>query len=386
MRFALLLVLLGGAALAHPHESPSLWVDLEIRETEVLLVVSSEVSSLGAWGLEPGSLVEPMEEAARAGVLARAAEHFATRNTVAIDGARALPTGRGLRMPQDDKGIDLYGYLSFTFAYACERKARTVTLHWEDFGWALWQERVVVPGLVKVHPRVDMFGVTPEEPEYTWHAPVEGRAPPLDGSRQLPRQEGTRVPMASVALAMVAILAVALPRRRPLGTRLAGAAVLLAAAFLVRDRAVYAWRPSVDRPSQAQAAEIFRTLQANLYAAFEAPTEEGIYELLAASVEPQALDPIYIEICEGLILRQQGGPVATIERVEPVETLVEFPSPEAPLFEARWRWRLHCVVSHFGHVHRRINEYEALFRVAHDGDGWRIRGFEVLDRKRTDLD
>ncbi len=383
MRFALPLVLLGGALLAHPHEAPSLWVDLEVKAREVLLTVSAEVSSLGAWGLEPGVLVEPMDDATRTSALSRAAEHFRTANAVAIDGIRALPTGRALKMPQDDKGIDLYGYLSFTFAYACEERPRRVALHWDDFAGALWQEQVVVPGLVKVHPQVDTFGMTPQEPEFTWHAPVEGRVAPRAERGGRGGGGPARVPVVSIGLALMAVAGLVVARRRPWGVRLAGAGALLIGALLLRD---YAWSAPVERPSHAQAAEIFRTLQANLYAAFDAPSEEGIYDLLAASVEPQAIDPIYVEICESLILRQQGGAVATIERIEPVETIVDFPTPGGLHFEAKWKWRVHCAVSHWGHVHRRINEYEALFRVAHDDRAWRIRGLEVIDRKRIDLE
>jgi len=103
------------------------------------------------------------------------------------------------------------------------------------------------------------------------------------------------------------------------------------------------------------------------------------------------LDQLYLEVYESLILRGEGGAVCDVEKVELVEGSVRVePDPEqqeqaaAPSFEADWLWRVHGLVSHWGHSHQRTNQYHALYTVAHDGASWKIADVEVLDHERIE--
>ena len=51
----------------------------------------------------------------------------------------------------------------------------------------------------------------------------------------------------------------------------------------------------------------------NIYGAFDAASEDEIYDLLATSVDTALLDELYGEIYESLILRSEGGAVCRIE-------------------------------------------------------------------------
>ena len=53
---------------------------------------------------------------------------------------------------------------------------------------------------------------------------------------------------------------------------------------------------------------------------------------------------------------------------------------------AGYRWRVYGVVTHFGHTHARINEYEAEYLVRHNGRSWRITESRVRQNKRVTMD
>jgi hypothetical protein len=143
----------------------------------------------------------------------------------------------------------------------------------------------------------------------------------------------------------------------------------------------------VARPSPEEARAIFETLHRGIYDAFSAETEDEIYDRLAVSVDRSLLDDLYGEIYESLILREQGGAVCSIESVEVLDGEVHLPTdPDAPPgFQVDWTWQVNGVVSHWGHLHHRRNEYEALYTVGHDGTAWRITGVDVLEHRRIDL-
>jgi hypothetical protein len=58
------------------------------------------------------------------------------------------------------------------------------------------------------------------------------------------------------------------------------------------------------------------------------------------------------------------------------------PESNAPAFQIRSRWRVHGAVYHWGHVHSRTNEYQALYSVAEVDHNWKINGVEVLGQRR----
>ena len=43
-------------------------------------------------------------------------------------------------------------------------------------------------------------------------------------------------------------------------------------------------------------------------------------------------------------------------------------------------------VAHWGHIHRRLNEYRAVYSVQHDGRSWKIAGVDVREHSRVEED
>jgi hypothetical protein len=64
---------------------------------------------------------------------------------------------------------------------------------------------------------------------------------------------------------------------------------------------------------------------------------------------------------------------------------VAFPKhPAEPWFGVKARWQVHGQITHAGHTHVRVNEYQAEYTVTLTEAGWRIATVEVTAQKRLD--
>jgi hypothetical protein len=142
-----------------------------------------------------------------------------------------------------------------------------------------------------------------------------------------------------------------------------------------------------DSVSEAQAAEIFSTLQENVYRAFDYKSENDVYDVLAQSVDGDLLDRLYREIYESLIMRDQGGAVARVQKVEVLDARLESVGrdrgSEGRAFQVAGRWRVAGVVYHWGHVHSRTQQYKARCTIARRGDAWKLVELSMLEHFRV---
>jgi LPXTG-motif cell wall-anchored protein len=355
------------AALAHPHTAPAAWCDIEIADREVALVLTVRREVLGPWvGLDLSEDLPPVDAALRRSLEAV----FVFKNVLSVDGERRSPRVASIEIPEDLDDPRVEEYLRIRLVTPCRTPARRVTLLWQTFAGADWQKQPVVPGVVTSGPEKQVFALSATEPEYTWHR-SEARPPPAP----VPVPTGTEgaVPFLSLGLFLLAAAGAVLLRRR----QAVALALLLAGAV----SAAYAWPAGPP----ADARRIFQALHESVYRAFEAKTEDGIYDVLARSVDAGLLQEIYLDIYESLVLREQGGVITEVEEVEVIGGDVS-PGGSATEFAVAWRWRVHCSISHWGHVHRRINVYAANYTVRHDGTSWKIAGVAVREYERVDPD
>ena len=47
-------------------------------------------------------------------------------------------------------------------------------------------------------------------------------------------------------------------------------------------------------------------------------------------------------------------------------------------------WEVTGVVEHWGHAHTRVNRYQAVYKVRHQPEGWRIVEAQMLEQSRVD--
>ncbi|MEM7013718.1 MAG: hypothetical protein AAF585_19795, partial [Verrucomicrobiota bacterium] len=117
--------------------------------------------------------------------------------------------------------------------------------------------------------------------------------------------------------------------------------VVAFAAFLARID----YRNAVDA-AMVSGEDIVHNLLDNVYHAFDFRQESRIYDTLAASVDGDLLESLYLEIREGLAIEEEGGPRVRITRVRLNECAAE---RNADVIEAEADWTAFGNVSHWGH-------------------------------------
>lgn len=384
----ILLVPTPGTAI---HDPPPIWLEMKLTGEELVIRVAVMVPLLDQW--IPTERAEKLalseEEAIAASKLIE--ERFAGLDFVHVDGVHVAPVLRDLKMTQVEDHFVTIDYFKFDLVIGTKGRPKKIRFFWKDFdifpNWPL-------DGIAALFDYGDDEAYvewTEEEPEYTWHAPLEKkeRGPRITST---PAPKGVPVPILAVALAAGALVFLPLSfffslRGR---TRLIAFVLLLGAAGATAGsferRMELPWLTELSRPKPAEAVAIFESLHRNIYRAFDYDSEDEIYAALEQSVEGELLEEVYVEVYDSLILREEGGAMCRIKRVDLLEGDVKFAEETADEFTTFCRWRVHGRVGHFGHEHLRVNEYAADYTLRRRGDGWRISDVEIREQKRIEVE
>ncbi|MEZ6105615.1 MAG: hypothetical protein R3B96_05730 [Pirellulaceae bacterium] len=147
------------------------------------------------------------------------------------------------------------------------------------------------------------------------------------------------------------------------------------------------YSPPAGSVANSDRAALVRGLLGNVYRAFDYTEDEAIYDALGYSASGDLLTTLYLEIKQGLVVKEQGGAQAVVEQVEIVELKPQVDSgaargvevPPEPGFLAKCRWNVSGTIEHWGHVHRRVNQYEAIFAVERIEGDWKLTRMALTD-------
>ena len=106
-----------------------------------------------------------------------------------------------------------------------------------------------------------------------------------------------------------------------------------------------------------------------------------IFDTLARSVDGPLLETLYLDIRRGLELEDAGGPRVRVLRVSLVDCAV-LQADEAGV-RARVVWVSAGDVSHWGHTHRRRNQYRGELLIRTLDGRWKVTDVEILAEERT---
>lgn len=381
----------------HPADGPDIDVRVTIADGEVRVALLMNLAFVDrvvrVERADPDAIATAEHERYQAALLT----HFESTNKVTIDGVDVAPLARGFEVQEADLGLlplfPRFGAralfkLQLTLGYPTQAAPHSVALAWGAFPPdAVRETDIGTPPIdVRVHLvakglRTD-FVLTHIEPEYVWHDTGESLLDRFETvPTSLPRGR-FELPALSIGLACLgAVLAIARRRRAAL---FAALVLLVAGALTTGVARVSLPLPfaSQQLPSEIDAITIFEPLHANVYRAFDYLDESDVYDALARSVTGPLLDRLYGEIYRTLIVPEEGGAISEIQSVRPLATTVEsigwLPPDDVAGFTVRTRWQVEGAVFHWGHGHRRTNEYEARYTVMETGAGWRIRDYETL--------
>jgi hypothetical protein len=414
------------ASWAHPHgpnelvthEHTALGLEIEINDEEVVLDVLMSNGFLNTMiPKERGHLrltlegdrfrfLDPKQEAIEREVCS---EFFLNVNRVTVNGAeiqpvfesmeflRALdPTGRvdHSNLPPDARVV---------LRYPTATRPQQVSVMWEVFPKIIQRDMFgdVLPfelaAKLDAYQESKIVTFTAEEPEVAWQAPLIPAADRIQPIAVAIARDTIGIPVASLATigAWAAGLlwlrrsnSGAVRRRRAVAITLVAIAAALGAQHVLVAHVPAPWAPQAQLPDELTAAATVSRLLRNVYRAFDFKSESDVYDVLARSVAGPELENIYNEVFQSLIVREQGGAVARVKDVNILETDIDFagamPTSDEIAFRARCRWQVHGVVYHWGHVHERTNEYEALYTVAQHEGFWKIVATTPLGHLRVD--
>ena len=329
---------------------------------------------------------------------------FSTGNPVEINGVEVRPRVQRC----DFYGLDFKDFaqqaprrrvplisarVGIILDYPVEAPLQDVKLTWNRFNDFIWTVNTVV----FAHDTTIKTTLTRlrQNNVFQWQNPGRKLVPPPESVAAAPPPTVTvPVPAVSACLAVLGgIVVLQLRRRRTavLGCGLAAAAFLSATVLcwpLLQWRAPHPWPPPAT-VSADRAAAVFGQLHANLYRAFEYREENKIHDALELSVHGELLRDVYLQVRHALVMQEQGGAVSRIREVAIVGGEMKAPSDGESIdqndgrrFGYQCRWNVAGTVEHWGHIHQRTNQYEALFTVEPVDNAWKVTKMELLDEKR----
>ena len=133
--------------------------------------------------------------------------------------------------------------------------------------------------------------------------------------------------------------------------------------------------------SDAQAQEVVHGLLRNVYRAFDFREEGRIYDALEESTTGELLTEVYLETQRSLVLANQGGARAKVKEVEILDG--DYSGVAGGGFVSHVTWMVKGSVGHWGHIHQRVNQYEARITVEVVDGQWKITGMELLEEVRV---
>jgi len=341
------------------------WIDLDLDGKDVITV-------------------EEQEEVKR-----RAVEFLSARNPVTIDGQsvegvldrihfiyRNLRTSGVIQPPRD---LDLVSAtLGVIFVYPTTDLPDEVIMTWELFGDRI--ERV--PSSATDEAGSLPYFLSPDDRVLRWQNFLTNpTVPGLIAVQEPPRRGGMLLYFAVLAALVGTIAAFQISRGKKRGQAVSRRLTIGAVVMFIAAIGAFALWSRASRVTDQDAAIVVGGVLENIYRSFDYRDESTIYDLLARSTAGDLLTDVYLETRRGLELANQGGARARVKEVEVLEATYErLPGEQG--FRSRARWNVSGSVGHWGHIHQRVNQYEADLTLEVLDGAWKITGLEVLQEER----
>lgn len=155
------------------------------------------------------------------------------------------------------------------------------------------------------------------------------------------------------------------------------AAVLLAAIPVTRS----VQNQAVLNVSDEQMAALSKDMLNNIYRSFDFKLEDQVYDRLALTLGGDVLEKIYLEQRATLRVERAGGAQARVDSVE-VLNVNSLPAEAKGELKLLVEWTISGIVGHWGHDHRRTNDYTAELVIRPENGAWKIVDFDMLSQER----
>lgn len=367
---------------------------VDIGDTEVKAHVNLDVEwlleVLGMSHLDP----EHLSPEDKHRILDETERMFSRQVTVTINGINVQPV-----LDRDstyfNPHLRRYDVLAMlTFRYGAPDEVRQLRVRWDLFGETGTDGpgpsgRSQIP-VVLEHRQAEQREernvlLTPEMQTVRWRAPGVDPAAEVLPHLRVMEPAVVDVPVLTVLCLLLAVVPLfQFPRRHPL--RVSGSiCFILLSLTLLRVGTVeipYPGQPSYDTVTKERAEQIFRILLENVYRSHNYERPEDMYDTLDHSLHGETLTELFVQMVQSRNQRGSDNSRTDILRMNLLETNLDLIPDRAGEFSVDARWRVYGTIFHWGHVHSRINQYRAHFRVQQVEGRWKITDVEILDYHR----
>ena len=370
--------------------------NVEVRN-EVLIPLANLAALIDFERADPAFLsVEEQTAAAK-----QIQRFFSVGNPVEIDGLEVQPVfdridfyGLDLRdfavQAQKRKVSMANGRVGIIMRYPAKSRPLKVNVTWDKFNKETMRSVDAVAFAYQEVKKVS-FSMFLEKNVYSWQATDSPELPAvtnvdLADPRYHVEPATVAVPVVTTVCLLIALIAACLSLVRRSKGWLMGTAVLLGAigcstSSIGKVDVVSPFeRPGRLAISDVTANTIFLQLHRNLFRSFDYHQESQIYDTLARSVDGPLLRKLYLQINDSLRISEQGGAVSKIEEVQILNGQQQAELFVENGFKYRCKWNIVGTIEHWGHIHERTNQYDAMFEVKVVDSAWKVVAMDVLDQ------
>ncbi|MFK7768544.1 MAG: hypothetical protein AB8B55_15080 [Mariniblastus sp.] len=288
------------------------------------------------------------------------------------------------------------GRVGLIMSYSTKGSPTKVEVTWDKFNNVI----KVVDAVVFAHDEIEKtrFSMFLVDNTYQWNEPDRKPLPPITQVSSTIDLEALnpkiKIPMVATGLGLGAglLALVSLFTGASWKTTLPViviCAIGAACTLSVAQREIA--NPFVEAPKfeieEEDAKQVFAQLHKNMFRAFDYRDESDVYDALAKSVDGELLRVLYLDIKKTLEMKEQGGATSRVNEVNlldgskselPIEQATELASDSVG-FGYRCKWNLVGTIEHWGHIHERLNKYDAEFKVQLRDDAWKITSMQEMD-------
>ncbi|MCG8306746.1 MAG: hypothetical protein MI975_05085 [Cytophagales bacterium] len=372
------------------HHNSSFMSFLYVEPYEVRHELLGRIKDLEGWmdfkyGMDDLIEVEEQEELKR-----HIAEFLVKRNIVRIDGEEVKPVIdrihfvevqlSGIQIIEIPKPIPYSSaIIGVIFAYPHESMPKEVTVHWDMFNDKI--QRIPCMSIDPAGPWP--YDLQPSDSVLKWTNFLKHYKLPTVTEQKV-ENATVHIPLFSAIFLFMIIFLLyrnewtlnGLSKWKKFFFVLYLLLAILAFPVGYRANIPFLTRQSYSEP---EARDLINQLLKNTYRAFDFREEGDVYDKLAMCNDERLLQQVYLQTRKSMVIENQGGIEAKVDEV--LVTSVQKEASEEGL-AYRSKWIVKGVVGHWGHKHRRINQYDAIIKLKPIDGAWKMFDFDIIEEVR----
>ncbi len=370
------------------HHQSSLMSFLYVDPYEVRHEVLMRVKDLEEWidlgyDLNDFIEVEDQEELKK-----KIGEFLLTRNKVTVDGEVGQPildkihfvkwSLAGIQIQEIKEPMDYSSaVIGVIFVYPHDSIAKNVTIEWDMFSDKITEVPNVATDPVGPMP----YTLKRDDNVLTWKNYMKKYKLPTITEMEVTSVKLSFLHVLAVLVFLFGVIGVVKNRNKMLkygSIVLCGVLIFVSGFYFTKGVTVpFIQKSSFSKP---EASSMIGHLLKNTYRAFDFRDESDIYDKLAMSNDEELLADIYIQTKKSMNIEGQGGIQVKVKDVVVLE--VEEVSSNSEGISFNCKWIVKGDVGHWGHIHSRINQYDAILNVKPKDGVWKLSGIDIIEEVR----